>query len=118
MTLTSVRGPQSNVMDLLRKRAELKVSSKDTGVAEALRFWLLTCLFAGASLPQNSMWGNRAIHNPKFDASRASLLTDPKRRRKLCHLLNWREARKRQRLHMGYLECQARACTQMREKRP
>jgi hypothetical protein len=105
-------------MDLLRKRAELKVSSKDTGVAEALRFWLLTCLFAGASLPQNSMWGNRAIHNPKFDASRASLLTDPKRRRKLCHLLNWREARKRQRLHMGYLECQARACTQMREKRP
>jgi hypothetical protein len=105
-------------MDLLRKRVELKVSSKDTGVAEALRFWLLTCSFAGASLPQNSMRGNRSIHNPKFDASRASLLTEPKRRRKRCHLLNWREARKRQKPHMGYLECQARACTQMSEKRP
>ena len=43
----------------------------------ALRFWLLTCSFAGASLPQNSMRGNRSIHNPKFDASRASLLTEP-----------------------------------------
>ena len=122
VTLTRVRGPQGNVdqiKELLRKRAELKVSSKDTGVAEALRFWLLTCLFCHpplAALAAHSLIlpFPRAIHYPKCDDSRAALLTDPKLRRKLWHLLNGREAQKMQKPNpLGSLECQARARTQM-----
>ena len=65
VTMTSVRGPQSNVdqiKDLLRKRAELKVSPKDTGVAEALRFLLLTCLFCRREPPQEQHVGEREGH--------------------------------------------------------